>query len=201
MVDHDTGDVLAHVGGRDYAQVPYDFIELGKRPLGTAFFPYIYAAGLSAGQTPASIVEDEPMDNRAVMVGGREGILGEWGMEVSSPTYKGKIPVREALENSKIAATVRFAGQTGLQRVVDTSVAFGLPLQKAELLPRLAVGFEEVSMKQAVRAMSTFPLLGRSGPAQLAYLDSVENSAGRVVYRRQRQPRLQCTGWFVHLHP
>jgi len=204
MIDNDTGDVLAHVGGRDYAQVPYDFIELGKRPLGTAFFPFIYAAGLGTGQTPASIVEDEPMDNRAVMVGGREGILGEWGMEISSPTYKGNIPVREALENSKIAATVRFAGQTGLQRVVDTSVAFGLPMQKAELLPRLAVGFEEVSMKQAVRAMSAFPLLGKSGPSRFSYLDRVENSEGRVVYRRQRQPltRVQvideATAWQVH---
>ncbi|MEO5713598.1 MAG: transglycosylase domain-containing protein [Luteolibacter sp.] len=204
MIDNDTGDVLAHVGGRDYAQVPYDFIELGKRPLGTAFFPFIYAAGLGSGQTPASIIEDEPMDNRAVMVGGREGILGEWGMEISSPTYKGNIPVREALENSKIAATVRFAGQTGLQRVVDTSVAFGLPMQKAELLPRLAVGFEEVSMKQAVRAMSAFPSLGRSGPTQFSYLDSVVNSEGRVVYRRQRQPltRVQvideATAWQVH---
>ncbi|GAA5129295.1 transglycosylase domain-containing protein [Luteolibacter yonseiensis] len=204
MIDHDTGEVLAHVGGRDYAQVPYDFIELGKRPLGTAFFPYIYAAGLSGGQTPASLVEDEPMDNRAVMVGGREGILGEWGMEVSSPVYEGKIPVRKALENSKIAATVRFAGATGLQRVVDTAVSFGLPLQKAELLPRLAVGFEEVSMKQAVRAMTTFPRGGQSGPEKLVYLDRVENSQGRVVYRRQRQPQPtrdvidEATAWQVH---
>jgi membrane peptidoglycan carboxypeptidase len=204
MVDHQTGDVLAHVGGRDYAQVPYDFIELGKRPLGTAFFPFIYAAGLSGGLTPSTIVEDEPMDNRAVMVGGREGILGEWGMEISSPTYAGMIPVREALENSKIAATVRFAAQAGMQRVVDTSVAFGLPLKKAELLPRLAVGFEEVSMKQVVRAMSTFPLAGKSGPADLHYLERVESASGRVPYRRQRNPvsRQQvvdeATAWQVH---
>ncbi|NQX02211.1 transglycosylase domain-containing protein [bacterium] len=204
MVDHDTGEVLAHVGGRDYAQVPYDFIELGKRPLGTAFFPYIYAAGLSGNLTPATLVEDEPMDNRAVMVGGQEGILGEWGMEVSSPVYEGKIPAREALENSKIAATVRFAGLTGLQRVVDTSVGFGLPLAKAELLPRLAVGFEEVSMKQAVLAMTTFPRGGMSGPETLVYLDRIENSEGRVVYRRQRQPQPShrvidaATAWQVH---
>ena len=141
MVDHETGEVLAHVGGRDYAQVPYDFIELGKRPLGTAFFPFIYAAGLETGLTPATLVEDEAMDNRSVMVGGREGILGEWGMEVSSPVYQGKIPVREALEHSKIAATVRFADQTGLQRVVDSACRFGFQLEKAELLRRLAVGF------------------------------------------------------------
>ncbi|MGL5019728.1 MAG: transglycosylase domain-containing protein, partial [Luteolibacter sp.] len=204
MIDHDSGEVLAHVGGRDYSQAQFDFIELGKRPLGTAFFPFVYAAGMGANLTPATLVEDEPMDNRAVMIGGQEGILGEWGMEVSSPVYEGKIPVREALEQSKIAATVRFAGQAGLQRVVNTSVAMGLPLDKAELLPRLAVGFEEVSMKQAVRAMSVFPRGGLSGPEDLLYLDRVENSAGRVVYRRPRQVVTSkqvidpATAWQIH---
>jgi penicillin-binding protein 1A len=204
MVDHETGDVLAHVGGRDYAQVPYDFIELGKRPLGTAFFPFIYAAGLEQGLTPATIVEDEPMDNRSVMVGGREGILGEWGMEVASPVYEGKIPARTALEQSKIAATVRFADQTGLKRVVDTACSFGFPLQKAELLRRVAVGFEEVSMKQAVRAITAFSSGGRLGPQQLAYLDRIEDPMGRVVYQRQRQiperPQVidSATAWQVH---
>ncbi len=204
MIDHETGDVLAHVGGRDYAQVPYDFIEQGKRPMGTAFFPFIYAAGLRNGQTPATLIEDEAMDNRAVMIGGREGILGEWGMEIPSPTYKGSIPVRQALEQSKIAATVRFAGQTGLQNIVDTSVAFGLPLAKAELLPRLAVGFEEVPLKLAVRAFSSFPLFGRAGPQSLCYIDHIADATGRVVHRRTREAvsRVQviddATAWQVH---
>ena len=204
MVDHETGEVLAHVGGRDYAQVPYDFIELGKRPLGTAFFPFIYAAGLETGLTPATLVEDEAMDNRSVMVGGREGILGEWGMEVSSPVYQGKIPVREALEHSKIAATVRFADQTGLQRVVDSACRFGFQLEKAELLRRLAVGFEEVSMKQAVRAMAAFCSDGKLGPEKLVYVDRVEDPAGKVIYRRERSPVVraevihEATAWQVH---
>ena len=204
MLDHDTGEVLAHVGGRDYAQVPYDFIEQGKRPLGTAFFPFIYAAGLENGLTPATLVEDEPMDNRSVMVGGREGILGEWGMEVSAPVYQGKIPVREALEHSKIAATVRFADQAGLQRVVTVACALGFPLQKAELLRRIAVGFEEVSMKQVVRAMAAFPSGGRLGPEKLYYVDRVENPSGLVIYRRQHlpAPRMEvidtATAWQIH---
>lgn len=204
VVDHHSGEVLAHVGGRDYAAAPYDFIEQGKRPLGTAFFPFLYAAGLSAGQTPALILEDEPMDNRAVMVGDREGILGEWGMEVPSPVYEGRIPLRRAFESSKIAAAVRFANATGLQRVVDTGVAFGLPMEKAELLPRIAVGWEDVGMKQAVRAISAFARGGELGPANFAYLDRIENPAGRVVYRRKRvvetRPRAvdEATAWQVH---
>jgi penicillin-binding protein 1A len=204
MVDNQTGEVLAHVGGRDYARVPYDFIEQGRRPLGTAFFPIIYAAGLEQGLTPATLIDDEPMDNRSVMVGGREGILGEWGMEVKSPVYEGPITARKALEYSKIAATVRFVDRVGLRQVVDTACDFGLPLKDAELLRRIAVGFDEVSLKQAVRAYSAFASGGRLGPEELHYLDRVEDPAGRVIYsRRQSEPSRKqvinpVTAWQVH---
>lgn len=204
MVDHESGEVLAHIGGRDYSQVPFDFIESGKRPLGTAFFPFLYAAGLSSNLTPATLVEDEAMDNRSVMVGGREGILGEWGMEVSAPVYDGKITVRRAFESSKIAATVRFGGMTGLQRIAKTGLAFGFPMERAELLQRLCVGWEEVSMKQAVSAIAAFAHGGKTGPDKLVYLDRVEDAEGKVIYRREhplvvsKQAIDPATAWQVH---
>lgn len=185
MVDHATGEVLAHVGGRDYAEVPYDFIEMGKRPLGTAFFPFLYSAALAGKHSPASTLEDEPMDNRAVMVGGQEGILGEWGMEVPSPKYEGMISLRRAFAHSKIAATVRLGGETGIQRIIDAAVAFGFSMKDSKPLPRVSVGWEPASMKQAVTAMSTFPLGGRRGAEKFSYIDRIENSEGRVVYRRK----------------
>ncbi len=204
MVDHDNGDVLAHVGGRDYAQVPYDFIESGKRPLGTAFFPFLYAAGLSAKQTPATLVEDGPMDNRAVMVGAREGILPEWGMEVEAPVYEGEITARRAFEQSKIAATVRLGSLIGLPRIARTGVAFGLPMEKAELLQRLCVGWEEVSMKQAVAGIAAFARDGKLGPAKMVYVDRIEDAEGTLRYSRKhpllvpRQAVDPATAWQIH---
>ncbi len=205
MVDHETGEVLAHVGGRDYSQEQFDFVESGKRPLGTAFFPFVYAAGLSGGMSPATLVEDWHMDNREVMIGGlNEGIVGEWGAEVPSPAVEGEIPIRHALAHSKIAATVRFGNQVGLQRIVDTAVKFGLPLEGAELLPRISVGWESVSMRQAIRAISAFAKGGNAGPENLIYLDRVANPEGRVIYRRSRPPlpRHQvtddATAWQIH---
>jgi penicillin-binding protein 1A len=204
MVDHSTGEVLAHVGGRDYAEAPYDFIEMGKRPLGTAFFPFLYAAALADKHSPASTLEDEPMDNRAVMVGGQEGILGEWGMELPSPKYDGMISLRRAFAHSKIAATVRLGGEVGIQRIIDAAVAFGFSMKDSKPLPRVSVGWEPASLKQAVTAMSTFPLGGRRGPANFSYIDRIENSAGSVVYRRK--PSVNPSGrlldsavaWQVH---
>jgi len=205
MIDHESGDVLAHVGGRDYARVPYDFIELGLRPSGTAFLPFVHAAALESGLTPVTMLDDEPMDNRAVMVGGREGILGEWGMETGTPVYEGRITARHALEQSKIAATVRLSDRIGLQRVVDTARAFGLPLRDAELLPRLVTGFDQISLKDAVRAYAVFPLGGRAAPRDLVYLERIEDASGRVLHRRKRAASPQgkavvqpATAWQVH---
>jgi penicillin-binding protein 1A len=195
MIDHDRGEVIAHVGGRDYAAAPYDVVELGKRPLGTAFHPFLYAAGLEQGLTPATMVDDEPMDNRSVMVGGREGILGEWGMEQARPTYEGKIPVRRALEASKIAASVRFAGMAGLDKVAATAGRFGLPMKDVELLPRLAVGWEAASLKDAVRGISAFARGGTTAPLGLSFVNRVEDAEGRTRYERPiRAPqRLEAT--------
>lgn len=204
MVDNLTGEVLAHVGGRDYAKSPYDFIEMGRRPLGTAFFPFLYAAALADKHTPASTVEDEPMDNRAVMVGGREGILGEWGMEISNPKYEGSMTLRKAFQDSKIAATVRLGAEVGIPRIIDAAVAFGFSMKDSEPLPRVCVGWEPASIKEAVTAMATFPLGGRKGPRNFSYVDRIEDQEGKVLFRRQNTPnppgRLldRAVSWQVH---
>ncbi|WP_367874275.1 transglycosylase domain-containing protein [Luteolibacter sp. Populi] len=205
MVDHGTGEVLAHVGGRDYSDVPYDMIELGRRPLGTAFLPFTYAAGLKQGLTPATAVDDEWMDTRFVGIGGSEGVLAEWGMEVLKPGQpEGRISARRALESSKIGASIRFAQQAGLQHVADAAEAFGLPMKNAELLPRIAVGWEPASMKDAVRAISTFGRNGTTAPRTFTYVDRVENAEGSNVYRRKievpvrLEPVDEATSYMVH---
>jgi membrane peptidoglycan carboxypeptidase len=185
MIDHGTGEVLAHVGGRDYSDVPYDMIEMGRRPLGTAFLPFVYAAGIQQGLSPATTVDDEPMDNRSVMVGGREGILGEWGMEIPRPTYDGRITARRALESSKIAASVRFAGMAGLANVLKTAEAFGLPMKDVELLPRIATGWESVSLRDAVSAISAFARGGTTAPRTFTLISGIENASGERVYSRK----------------
>ena len=191
MIDHGNGEVIAHVGGRDYEDAPYDVIELGRRPLGTAFLPFLYASGLEQGITAATMLDDEWMDNRSVMIGGREGVLGEWGMEVQRPPVEGKITVRRALEASKIAAAVRFAGLTGLENVAKTAERFGLPMKDAELLPRLAVGWESASLKDAVRSISAFARGGQTSPRLLTFVNEVKDAEGNVRY--QRNTRLTPT--------
>ena len=204
MVDHDRGEVLVHVGGRDYARAQFDFIVHGRRPIGTTFHPIVHAASLERGGTPADIVNDVQMDNRAVMIGGREGVLGEWGMEVENPVYEGEITARRALEASKIAANVRLANQVGIERVIETATRFGFTMKDAERLPRIAVGFEDTSLRQLVRAYSAIPRGGELGRPDLMYLDRIVNREGRTVWQHRRSSHVDetatdpATAWQIH---
>lgn len=184
MMDHETGEVLAYVGGRDYSHSQYNFIEEGRKPMGTALFPFLVASGFANGLTPATMVEDEPMDNRLIMVGGREGILGEWGAEISNPRYQGLIPVRRALDQSKVAAMVRFGNLVGLDRAAECLKRFGFVVPDSEKLPRLLVGWESASLPQAVSAVAAFARSGQTGPQSAIYVEKIEDHAGHVVMQR-----------------
>lgn len=181
MIDHQSGEVLAHVGGRDYRHSQYDFVELGRRPLGTAFFPFIYAAAFEQGMSPASLLLDEQLDNRQLMVGGTEGVVGEWGMEIVDPPYEGQITARHGLKSSKIGATVRLGVKLGLSRVADTAQKFGLPVNEENLLNRMLVGWDAVSLREAVLAYSSLPR-GGSRPSETFYIREIRDIENQAVF-------------------
>ena len=89
-LDNETGGILALVGGRDFEHNQYDRALQAKRPAGTAMTPFVFAAAFDKGFYPGSIVEDSALDNRAVMIGGTTGILGEWGPEREDNRYEGR---------------------------------------------------------------------------------------------------------------
>ena len=181
MMDHETGEVLAHVGGRNYAHTQYDFIEGGKRPLGTGFLPFVYATAFENGNHPATMVTDEQMDLRKLQVGGLEGVAGEWGMEVSNPDYEGEITLRRALSVSKIGATVELGQEIGLSNVHELSKNFGFDLPAKKLLNRMLVGFDNVSLPEVVSAYSTFPR-GGTRVTERNYILEIRDIDGNVVY-------------------
>src|SRR5438067_8896021 len=99
-LENATGGILALVGGRDFEHNQYDRALQARRPAGTAMTPFVFAAAFENGMFPGSIVEDSALDNRAVMIGGTTGILGEWGPESADNRYEGRITAREALSKS-----------------------------------------------------------------------------------------------------
>ncbi len=115
VIDNDTGAVLAMVGGRDFLDSQYNRALGTRRPGGTAFVPFLYAAAFSTPDIfPGTLVEDTYVSNRLVMIGALDGVLGEWGAEVTAPQYAmASISAREALVKGRNSATVNLAISLG----------------------------------------------------------------------------------------
>lgn len=185
MIESASGAIVAYVGGRDFVHSQYDFLKSGKKPLGTAFLPMVYTAALERKMSLASQLLDKPMDNRTVMLDGREGVLGEWGMETLRPSYEGDITIRHAMEVSKIAASIRLGKKLGLKTVADMARRFGFQIPNTKLLARMLVGTDDVSVPELVSAYAAYPN-GGVAPRKMYAIERIEDAAGITRYEAPR---------------
>ena len=182
-LDNTTGGILALVGGRDFEHNQYDRALQAQRPPGTAMTPFVFAAAFEKGLYPGSIVEDSALDNRAVMIGGTTGILGEWGPERADNRYEGPITARMALAKGKNGATVRLGMNPGVDAVIQLCHDAGV---KSELRPFPAtfLGSSEITLAELALAYTIFPNGGWRVSAP-HILDRIEDKDGSIVWQSQ----------------
>jgi penicillin-binding protein 1A len=188
-LDNESGGILVLIGGRDFEHNQYDRALQAKRPAGTAMLPFVYAAAFEDGMYPGSVVDDSPLDNRAVMIGGTTGILGEWGPESSENRYEGAITARQALVKSKNGATVRLGMSVGLDPVLQLCRAAGI---RSGLRPYPAtfLGSSEISLAELALAYTIFPNGGwRSASPHI--LERIEEKDGGLVWDAKREHNRQ----------
>jgi 1A family penicillin-binding protein len=200
-LDNQTGDILVLVGGRDFEHNQYDRALQAKRPAGTAMLPFVYAAAFEKGMFPGSLVEDSPLDNRAVMIGGTTGILGEWGPESAENRYEGAMTARQALAKSKNGATIRIGMNASVDSVLQLCSAAGV---RSSLRPYPAtfLGSSEITIAELALAYTIFPNGGWC-PGTPHILERIEEKDGSVVWdaksARTRQTVIKSeTAYQVH---
>jgi len=163
-IDPRTGDLLAMVGGRDYAGSQFNRATDAKRQPGSAFKPIVALAALerAAGDRPAftlaSRIEDEPLTVRAGST--------QWQPTNYDHTFRGVVTLREALEQSLNVPFVRVGLEVGAPRIVATARRLGIRSQLAAV-PSLALGSSEVTLSELVRAYGVFAAGGRLAPERL----------------------------------
>jgi 1A family penicillin-binding protein len=184
-LDNQTGGILVLVGGRDFEHNQYDRALQAKRPAGTAMLPFVYAAAFENGLYPGSVVEDSALDNRAVMIGGTTGILGEWGPESEENRYEGAITARQALAKSKNGATIRAGMDAGLDVVLQLCRTAGIrsPLRP---YPATFLGSSEITLAELALAYAIFPN-GGWRPNTTHILERIEEKDGSIVWDAQRE--------------
>ncbi|PYL36053.1 MAG: hypothetical protein DMF38_02725 [Verrucomicrobia bacterium] len=184
-LDNATGDILVLVGGRDFEHNQYNRALQARRPAGTAMLPFVYAAAFEKGMYPGSLVEDSPLDNRAVMIGGTTGILGEWGPESAENRYEGTMTARQALAKSKNGATVRVGMDAGVDAMLQLCAAAGIhsPLRP---YPATFLGSSEVTLAELALAYTIFPN-GGWRPNVSHILERIEEKDGTLVWDGKRE--------------
>ena len=175
VIDPHTGAVLALVGGRDYGWSQLNHAN-AKRPTGSIFKPFVYAAAVNTALdgsqtviTPASTVTDEPSSFA-------------YGDQIYEPRnykeeYHGDVTLRYALAMSLNNATVKVAEETGYDKVADLAKAAGIASVKAT--PAMALGSYDASPLDMAGAYTVFANGGiRLSPVLLR---SVRNGKGDVI--------------------
>jgi 1A family penicillin-binding protein len=146
-LDPRTGDVRALVGGRDHERGNFNRALAARRQPGSAFKPFVYAAALMAGLSPATMVDDEPVEvdqGRTV-----------WTPANFNDEYLGHITLRTALMHSSNSATVRVSRSVGEARVVAAARRNGIT-SPIDPVPSIALGTGEVTPLELVAAYAPF---------------------------------------------
>jgi len=184
-----TGEVLALVGGRDYGETQFDRCTLSRRPAGSSFKPFVYAAALEAdGGAPlitlASVLDDSPLALRTAS--------GSWRPVNYDRQFHGAVSVRQAMERSFNVATARLGQQVGIARVVDVARRVGItsPLNP---YPALALGAADVTPLEMARAYATFAN-GGVRPEVLLFEDVSDEAGGTLERRRVESARALDAG-------
>ncbi|MBB6124784.1 penicillin-binding protein 1A [Sphingobium subterraneum] len=177
-----TGRVYAMQGGFDARLSSYNRATQAQRQPGSTIKPFVYAAALDNGMTPASIIVDGPF---CVYQGGR---LGQKCFKNFSGAGAGPQTMRWGVEQSRNLMTVRAASTTGMDRVVRTIKAMGIGDYQPYLA--FALGAGETTVEKMVNAYAMLANHGRQ--LQPKAIDYVQDRRGRVIWPEKWRPCEGC---------
>ena len=181
-MDVNTGRVLAMQGGFSYEDSVFNRATLAKRQPGSSFKPFVYAAALDSGFTPATIVVDAPIEVNTPQ--------GLWTPKNASNKYYGPAPLRTGIEQSRNLMTIRIAEEIGMQTVAGYAERFGVYDRMNPYLAN-ALGAQETTLYQMVAAYAMFANGGERLEPTL--VDRVQDRYGRTVYRHDKRTCADCT--------
>ncbi|MBX3570768.1 MAG: penicillin-binding protein 1A [Mesorhizobium sp.] len=179
-MDPHTGRVLAMAGGFSFASSEFNRATQAMRQPGSSFKPFVYAAALDNGYTPASVVLDAPITIRQ---GNQVWEPKNYGGESAGPST-----LRAGIERSRNLMTVRLANDMGMKLVAEYSERFGIYDNLAPYLP-MALGAGETTVMRLVTAYAIIANGGKEVKPSL--IDRIQDRYGKSVYKHDTR---SCEG-------
>jgi penicillin-binding protein 1A len=168
-LDPATGEVRAMVGGRGFEESRFNRATQSRRQPGSAFKPFVYAAALEAGFTPATLISglSEPiMTFQGAWLPSDEHVDGDAiTMRAALRTSSNRAAV-QMLQTIGVPAAVRYASQLGLGNMPQVA--------------SLALGSGEVTLLSLTSGFGAFANKGEL--AAPALIRRVTSSDGEVLF-------------------
>ena len=181
-MDVNTGRVMAMQGGFSYEDSVFNRATQAARQPGSSFKPFVYAAALDSGFTPATIVVDAP-----ITVDTPQGL---WTPKNSHDKFYGPTPMRTGIEQSRNLMTVRIAQEVGMDVVAGYAERFGVYDHLQPLLAN-ALGAQETTLFKMTAAYAMFANGGERVEPTL--VDRVQDRYGKTIYRHDARTCTDCT--------
>ncbi len=182
-MDPHSGRVLALVGGWDFGVSQFNRATQAKRQPGSSFKPFVYAAALDNGYTPASLVLDAPF-----VIDQGPG-QGKWKPGNYSGEFYGPSTLRVGIEASRNLMTVRLAQAVGMEKVVDYAKRLGV-IDEMPAVLSMALGAAETTAIRLASGYAVFVNGGRRITPTL--IDRIQDRHGRVIFAHDRRDCAGC---------
>ena len=175
-MDPTTGHVLAMVGGRDFGESRFNRAVQAKRQSGSAFKPFVFAAALENGYSPATMITrlNDPIPT----------LEGEW-LPDDEHSGASAMTLRAALRTSSNRAAVQLLNSVGIPEAVG--FAEKLNVGTPPSVPSLALGASEVTLGSLTAAYGAFANAGVVRTPVLVL--RVQDSEGEVLLENTGESR------------
>ena len=147
-VDNASGEVLAMVGGRDFALSQFNRATQAQRQVGSSFKPYVYTTAIEGGAKPTDIIVDGPVSFSTPN--------GPYTPHNYEADYKGAMTLLNAFAESRNIPALKLADRYGIRKVIETAHRFGITSNLPMFLP-VAIGAADITLAEQVGAYSVFP--------------------------------------------
>lgn len=168
------GAIYSLIGGFDFNRSQFNHITQAWRQPGSSFKPFIYSAALEKGITPATVINDAPLEFDAGQTGNEP-----WQPKNYDGTFDGPMRMRQALLKSKNLVSIRILQSITPQYAQDYIAKFGFDAVRHPPYLTMALGAGTVTPLQMLSGYSVFANGGyRVTPY---FIQRVEDANGNVL--------------------
>jgi penicillin-binding protein 1A len=181
-LDPRDGAIRALAGGYDFFEGKFNRVIQARRQPGSGFKPFLYAAALGYGFTPASVILDAPV------VFDDPALESTWRPENYTGKFYGPTRLREALVQSRNLVSIRLLQAIGIPYARNFMAQFGLPADRMPADLTLALGSGSFTPLEIARAYAVFANGGFL--VDTRFIERITGADGAVLF--EARPPVAC---------